>query len=200
MIGLDTAKIGNGILVGADGTVMLATAAGGVYSAYASTLPVGAKPAAIWWPRYAFGSTLTDNSGATPQFLMASNTLSAGAALWKYSGGTFIDITPHVGGTPGLAVSPDCVAMPWHSGQRIAAVMDFSSVVHLMTSVDTGANWTDRGAISPDALYVRYRPGDTSLNQLFIADGTQLRVSPTHGANLIGKTIAGSLVIGIEPY
>lgn len=205
MIGFSIAPIGNGVLIGTDGQIKIATTAGGAYSSYGDPLPAGFSPSAIWWPRYQFGSTSASNSGATPQYLIASDTEDgSGNTVYKVtaSGVTFTDITPSVGGFTGLAVSPDCIAMPFKSGSRIAAVLLFDTEVHIVTSVNAGSAWTDRGQVDDSALYIRYRRGDLTLNQLLLANGiTDFTVSPTHGSNLISKSSpTTSALIGAEFY
>lgn len=206
MIGLDCAPIGNGILVGSDGQVMIATAAGGTYSAYGDPLPAGAKPSAIVWPRYQFGSTSASNSGATPQYLLASDTLTAGnAALWKVtaSGVTFTDITPLIGGEYGIAVSPDCITMPWRSGAIIVAILMFGSLPRLVVSTTSGASWVDGGVLDENSLYIRTRKNDLQNKQAFMAISGP-GYSPAYRAatpSVVTKSYpSSSIVLGIEPY
>lgn len=199
--GVDTQKVGTVVLIGTAGQVVKATS-GGAYSAYGDPMPTGSAPSAIWIPAKQFGGT-TNNGGANPQYLVASSVLTASdESLWKVtaSGVTFTDITPQIGGVYGVAVSPDCIAMPWGSGSKIAAIMDFGGDIHLVTSTNAGASWTNRGQINDDALYVRFRKGDTQALQLFISNGDELTVSPSLGANLISKSIASDEIIGVEPF
>lgn len=203
MIGFSTAPIGNGVLVGTDGQVVIATTAGGAYSAYGDPLPAGAKPSAIWWPR--FKTSGADNSGSTPDYWLFSDTLTASnESLWYVSsaGTVFTSRTPLISADYGLAVSPDCLAIPFRIGTELAIVGLFDTEVHLMTSVNSGVAYTDRGQIDDAALYVRFRRGDVSLMQLLIANGiTDFTVSPTLGANLIAKTSpTTSALIGGEFY
>lgn len=201
--GVDTQKPGTAILIGTSGQVVKSTS-GGTYSAYGSAMPAGATPAALWLPHFQFG-TSTPNAGSTPQFLVASNTLTAGnESLWKVtsSGTVYTDITPFISGEYGIAVSPDCISMAYKSGERIAVIMDFGGTIKLVTSDDAGATWVSRAILAADALYVRFRNTDLTANQLFVANGSNnILVSPSFGANLILKTApTEDSVIGIEPF
>jgi hypothetical protein len=199
--GFDTQKVGTVVLLGTDGQVMKAVS-GGTWGNYGDPFPTGANPSAIWIPAKQFGGT-TANSGTNPQYLVASDTLTAGdESLWKVtdSGVTFTDITPEIGGVYGVAVSPDCIAMPFVNGNKIAIIADFDGDIHLLTTTSAGASWTDRGTINAGANYIRFRRGDTQALQLFIANGDELTVSPSLGANLISKTIASDAIIGAEPF
>lgn len=199
--GIDTQKVGSVVLVGTDGQVAKA-AAGGVYASYGDPMPTGAIPSALWLPAKQFGGT-TNNSGSNPQYLVASSVLTASdESLWKVtaSGVTFTDITPSIMGVFGVAVSPDCIAMSYVNGGKIAVIMDFDGDIHLLTSANAGASWTDRGIINADAFYVRFRRSDTQALQLFIANEDELTVSPSFGANLISKSIASDAITLAEPF
>ena len=200
-VGIDTQKVGTVVLVGMDGQVVKASA-GGSYSAYGDPLPTGAVPAALWIPAKQFGGT-TNNSGANPQYLVASDVLTAGnESLWKVtaSGVTFTDITPQISGDYGVAVSPDCIAMSWGSGSKIAALMDFDGDIHLVTSTNAGGTWSDRGVFNPGSNYVRFRKSDAQALQLFIANDDELTVSPSLGSNNISKAIAANAITLSEPF
>lgn len=199
--GFDTVKaVGSTVLAGANLQTKGATS-GGVFSNYGMAMPASAQPQALWIPRYAFGSTSVSNTSGTLDFLVSSGTLSANAALWKNENGTMTDITPLQGGVGGVAVSAGHVAMPWKSGSRIAGVFSYPTGMRLKVSTTTGSSWTDRGALSDDALYIRYRNSDTTMNQLYIANGTNILVSADHGATLLTRIAPnGSITRGIEVY
>lgn len=205
--GLDTIKIGVPVLAGGEAQVKIATSAGGAYSAYGSATPTGTEPTALVIPRYQFGSTSTSNAGTnTPQYLMASSVLGTGnKAVLKVtaSGATFTDITPQVSSDFGIALGARCIAMPWRSGSRIAAVLMFGSSPRLVVSTNAGAAWTDRGILNANAVQVAYRNGDTTMQQLFLTNGSPA-YSPSHGASIISKAYPGDSatepILGILPY
>lgn len=205
--GLGTQKLGDAVLVGSDGQVQIATTDGGAYSAYGSAMPTDAQPAAIVQPRYQFSSTTVGNiNTGTPQYLVGSNVLSSGgASLWRVtaSGATFTDITPIVSSDEGLVIAPKSLAMPWWSGSRIAAILDFGGSPRLVVSTNAGTAWTDRGILDDDARMVTYRKGDKTMQQLFFANGGPA-YSPNHGQSIIVKPYPGDSatepVIGIAVY
>lgn len=170
-------------------------------------MPTGGQPGAIWIPKKAFGSTVTDNSGTTPDYLVASGTLSAGGhSMWKVINGTMNAITPQIAAVKGLAVSPNCLAMPWWSGNRISAILNFGGTRRLVVSTDAGSSWTATAQpLSNNATYIRYRKGDKQMRQLFIADTVPV-YSPDHGGTLYPKTHpspSGSLTDALlfcDPY
>lgn len=206
--GGDTIKIGTVSLFGADNQIKKNTTNGGAYSNYGIAMASGTDPTAIVIPRYIFGSASTTNASTnTPEYLVGSTALSAGnAGLWKVtsSGATFTDITPVLTGQYGKAQTANCLAMPWRSGSRIAAILTFNTTRHLVTSINAGAAWTDRGALTATADYIHYRKGDTTLNQLFgigYADATKPFYSPNHGAALYEKTSPTTDdLLGIQVY
>lgn len=191
--GIDTSKIGTTVLTGADNVVMKANS-GGAYASYV-TMPTGAQPQAIHIPTRLFGGT-TYNNTTSPDFLVASGTLSSGAALWKSISGTLSDITPNIGGVKGLATSPNCLDMPWWTGLRIAAVLAFGTVNHLVTTENAGTAWSDRGEVA--GSFVRYRKGDKLSKYLFIANGVPA-YSPDHGANTYNKTHPSPSGSSVDP-
>jgi len=202
--GFDTQKVGAVSLAGADGQVYRATTLGGTYTAYGDPMPTGAQPSCIIIPRYK--SSGAANSGSSPDYIVYSSVLTAGneAAWYVSAGGTvFTNITKTIGGEYGVAVSPNCADACYKLYNRYAAVLLFGTEVHLITSVNNGTAWTDRGQIADDANYIRYRPSDATGNQLFIANGTDgIIVSPSHGSNLITtKSVPSSdQIIGLEPF
>lgn len=173
--GLSPITIGAAILAGADNQVKIATSAGGSYSNYGSAMPTGADPNAILIPRRDFGSTTADNANtSTPEYLVASATLTAGnAALWKVtaSGATFTNVTPTTGGQYGKAVSPRCLAMPWYNGSRIITLLEYGSDRKLGVSVNTGSSWAFSATLNAEARWLAIRKGDQQMRQAFIANG-----------------------------
>jgi hypothetical protein len=90
--------------------------------------------------------------------------------------------------------------MPWASGDIIVAVLEFNVTTKLVTSNDAGANWSDRGGLS-DFYNIVMRDGDTTFNQLFIADGANgPKYSADRGANVVSKTGPGGNALWVDVY
>jgi hypothetical protein len=128
--------------------------------------------------------------------------------VWEVTstGVTFDDITPEISTEFGVAVGPHCIAMPWRSALRCAALLAFDGSIHLLTKIDLGSastTWTDRGAVTANALYISYRKGDLTLNQLYFVDG-QPQYSPNHGATIYERPFpfdeTTTPALFIEPY
>jgi len=205
--GFDTIKVGTVVLAAASGQTRIATTPGGAYSSYGSAMPAGSQPSALLVPRLTFTGA-SNISTSTPVYLVASNALTAGnASLWKVtaSGVTFTDITPLIGSDYYQAVSEFCIHIPWRSGSRIAVIGLFNATRHLLTTLSAGTVWSDRGVLTSNARYVRYRKGNVAMNQLYLADGVP-SYSPDHGANIYDKThpdpagSASAPLLSIEPY
>ena len=198
--GFDTSKVGTIVLVGCGNQVYKASA-GGAYAAYGTTLPSGFAPSCIWIPRYQFTSSTTLNNATNPEYLIASNVEDgAGETMYRVtaSGNTFFAVSPDFGGK-GLAVSQDCLAMPYKSSKRISAVLDFSGSTKLVTSISTGSAWLNRDTVL-GALSVRYRRGDSSLMQLYVSSQGGLVISQNHGALLQTRLSPGpTALLGAEP-
>lgn len=197
--GMDVNRIGTPVIASADGLARKATS-GGAFADY------GAKAqGAIFIPRFVFGSTSSGNTGTTPEYLLAAGAADGGETVWKVtsSGGTHTAITPTIGGNDGLAVSPDCVVMPWRRGDYILAVLSFGGTPRMIVSVDTGANWTDGGVIDAAANYVRVRRGDSLHKQAFITNGGPAYI-PNYRAGTISiytrNYPSTDDLILIEPY
>lgn len=181
--GFDTNKLLVGSVAAASGQVENATTAGGAYAPYGSVFPVGAQPNALWLPGRIFGSASSNNTASTPEYLAASALLTAtNQALWKVTatGATFTDITPQIGADYGLALSPNCIAMPLKTGLKMAAMLNFGGDIHLVTSNNAGVGWTDRGALDNGA-YPRYRDSDGFIVELYFLDDAPY-FSPNLGA------------------
>lgn len=200
--GFDTQKLGNIVLAGANGQVREAIA-GAAYADYGDPVPTLAQPSAIYIPAKQFGSS-SANSGANPHYLLGSFLLTAGdESLWKVtsSGTVFTDITPSIGGVFGVACSPDCIAVAWWNSSYMAVIFDFEGARHLLTTKNGGTTWTDRGEVNPLARYVRFRRGDKTSQQLYIANNSDgILISQNMGA--IRTALAapdGATILGIEP-
>jgi hypothetical protein len=182
--GFDAQKVGAVSLAADAGDVYRATTFGGAYSLYA-TMPASSTARKLWIPRYQFGGS-TANDGSDVQFLVASR-VDGGTNeyLWKVTaaGATFTNITPQVGADYGRVSNIGAEQgplMPWQSGNIIAAALQFGANIRLVTSNNAGTSWTDRGTLTT-GYQVKMRRGDTSLNQIFIADSTFPRYSPDRG-------------------
>lgn len=202
--GFDTIKIGAASLAATDGAVLLATTAGGAYSAYA-TMPAGAQAGCIVIPRYVFGSTSGSNTtDSAPEFLVGSPTLTAGnAALWKVTatGATFTDITPNDGIYYGTVVSANALAMPWYSGAIIAGLFDFNGTRKLCVSTNAGATWTITATgVDAAADYIQFRKGDKTMQQVFFANGSAIAYSKNRGATLSARTYPQATITGVQVY
>lgn len=173
--GVDTQKLGTVSLVGVAGQVQRATTNGGSYSAYGSALPAGARPTALFIPRYKFAGTNNGAGISTPDYLIASDASATGESVWKVtaSGVTFTAITPNDGSADGLAIGPNCIHIPWHSTayQDILLLLRFGSDVKLARSVNGGSTYDFSDALHGQAAYVTTRRSDTQRKQLFIANG-----------------------------
>jgi hypothetical protein len=201
-LSIDTQKIGTIALAGGAGQVMKATS-GGAWAAYGDPMPDDVQPIAIWIPRYK--SSGVANSGANPDYIVATDTLATGnESVWyvSASGTVFTDISPAaIGGDYGLAVSPDCITNAFKSGLRYAALLSFDGVVKLHTSVNAGSSWTNRSTVL-DANYVRYMRGDATLQKLYISSGAgAIIISQNHGAALATRLAPDDAeLIGVEPF
>ena len=203
--GGDAVRIGNASLFAADQQVMKASSLGGAYSAYGSALTGSAQPYAICIPKKAIGST-SDNSSSSPDYIVASDAVDgSGDSIWKVTsaGATATAITPTIGGFVGLAVSPRCVAMSWWSGSKIAAILEFDGVRHLVTSSNAGTSWTDCGAVGDTADCLKMRKGDRNAVELYYVDGAAVIFSPDFGVTLYEKSFEGNdttEAAGVEVY
>lgn len=203
--GFDTVKLGAQSLAGKDDRAAIATTLGGAYANYGDVIAASGQPTCIVVPRYDFGSLTSNNSNtATPEYLVGSNTSSGNHYLSKTtaSGTTETDITPQVGADFGEAVSGNCLAMAFRSGNRIAAILLFDATRHLVVSTNAGGAWTDRGAVEDDADFITYRKGDGLFTQLFFADGVEgPAYSGNHGAVIAHKSYPSEdPLVGIAVY
>jgi hypothetical protein len=202
--GCDTIRIGDVCLAGIDGQVMKSSA-GGAFAAYGSAMPTGGQPNAIYIPRFKFGTTDQTNTTSDPEYLVASDTLTAGnEALWKVTstGTVFTDITPHDGTNYGLAVAHNCMSMHWKSGSKIAGVFQFGAGRKLAVSEDAGASWAFQ-VLNANALSVEFRKGDPSATKLYISNGNPA-YSPDLGDSVTTKAFPGDAstnpILGMQIY
>lgn len=203
--GMDTEKIGNPALAGGEGQVKIATTKGGSYGDYGDPLVASFIPQALVVPRKTFAGGNNINTN-TPDYLIASSAVDGGGeTMYKVttSGTTETAITKTISGNKGLALSPHCVAVSWWSSSYMAAVLMFGSLPRLITSIDAGATWSDRGVLDTSARAICFRKGDTQSLQLFLAAG-QPAYSPNRGASVILKAFPADYtsepVIGIAVF
>lgn len=173
--GIDTEKIGDPVLIGSVGQVLIATTSGGAYSDYGDPLPDGALPTAIFVSRLEFGSTTVQNiETIDPQFLLGSSTATDDdETLWKVeTGGTdFISITPTSGGDPGTIPDHTCIDIPWRSGKIILGIFDFGGTRKLGRSLDSGGSWSLSSALDDAARCLVTIVNDKNNRQLWFANG-----------------------------
>jgi hypothetical protein len=184
--GFDTARLGAVSLAGMSGKVRKATTQGGAYSDYGSALPTDARPTAIYIPRYKFDGTNNGSGVTSPDYLLASDTLSSGgASLWKVTGGgtVFTDITPTSGAYKGLAIGPNCLHIPWASTyyQHILAMLSFNGLRKIAISTDSGATWKIISSLNVAAGMVTTRRSATKGSRLFATNGANASYSGFYG-------------------
>lgn len=203
--GIGAVKIGDLLLVGSNKQTKQTTSAGGSAN-YGTLIPQpNGQPHAILIPRYQFSGS-ANNAVSNPHYLVGSGTLVGGtAALWKATndGSLYTHITPTSGGTVGVAGHPHCLAMPWYSGSVMAVVYKFGTTPRLLTSINAGGSWTDRGTMTASGRMVAFRKGDTTMQQLWGADQKPF-YSPNFGLTRVYKNFPaeGSLepVLGVSPF
>lgn len=206
--GFDTGRLGLVTLAGTDTEVVIATTAGGAYSNYRATA-VNTVATAIFIPRYKFSGANNGIGVSAPDFIYASaepEGLTLNGLFKVTSGGaTIADITPEDSGADkGLAVSPNCLAVPWYSTayQDLLAVLSFAGARKLAVSIDGGASWEISGALHSSAAFITTRRSDTRRKQLWINNGPNIaycsdyKVSPLLISTRIGPS--GDTVLGID--
>ena len=179
--GFDLQRSGTVSYAAANNAILKASTFGGSYSTDQSLS--GVQAGLIESPWYIRNSLTALNSGGSPQYIfgLTSPDGSSHTLYWVVSG-TPVNITPVIGGNPGIVTIPNCLTT-W-KGKYIAAVLSFGGVLHLVTSIDGGSTWVDRGVVN--APYVRVRRQSATPGQLFMA-GTALDYSPSFGASIISK-------------
>lgn len=206
--GFDAQKLGNVTLAGVSGKVMRATTAGGTYTDYGDPLPAGARPTALFIPRYKFAGTNNGSGVSAPDYLIGSNAFASSESLWKVtaSGVTYTAITPNDGSNDGVAVGPNCLHIPWHSSayQDILALLSFAGTRKLARSVNSGSTYAFTSALHADAAYVTTRRSDTKRKQCFIANGpdvaycAEYRASPMVFTARVGPS--DDSLLGVEVW
>ncbi len=143
--GFDVQGMGGTVSLAAitGGQVKKATTFGGAYANEGAAL---ADIAYVIIPWYQWSSDSAANTGSTPDYLIGLSAQSGGGSLFRDAGGVRTDITPVVGGVDALFTSANFATM-WKS-QRIAVIGNISGTPHVFTTVDAGANWSDRGAVA----------------------------------------------------
>jgi hypothetical protein len=202
--GFDTIKIQPGALAAAVDRVGITTSAGGSYSEYAA---LSDPPICIVVPRYRLGSTSSSNADDEPDFVFGIEDLLEGVSVFAVEGGdpvTATDITPTVESEIGRPNSANAITMPWGSGKRLAAVLNFLSTTRLLTMDNLGTDntWTDRGEITPPGDgYIRMRKGDKGLKELYFVVEGNLYYSPDFGATILEREKpTEDQIAGIEVY
>lgn len=209
--GFDTIRIGTVTLAGYAGNVGRSTTEAGTYSLYSSGFTFA--PACLHIPRYAFGSTTTDNiNTTTPEYLAANyNQVRKVTA----SGATITNITPTLG-TPPVYTSTNHVVMPWTDGNKIAAVFIFNvppnHIGRLYRSSNAGASWSvdstqsiGGGNTFLKTPYIRMRRTDAFAKELYITSNGDIFFSPDFGETtreIVSPVVNNDSdsVIGIEVY
>lgn len=190
---IETVKVMPSLLA-STGSAVLLSQEGGTFANY-SYVPGSANAFVFASPRYELGSTSVSNANNTPELVVVSSVLSSGSqTAWEVtsSGATYSNITPTVS-VPGVAVDHRGLAMPWKSGARAAAILEFDGTRRLMVKTDIGSattTWTNRGTLTDDANMVTYRKGDANMQELYGTDG-RVWYSPDHGATIYSKNYPG---------
>ncbi len=209
-IGFDTVKIGLQALCGRSGGVEINTDLSDDtedYALYGSVLPTSATAKCIVVPRYQPNTATTDNSNTdTPQYILASSVLSAGSeSVWLVDndGNDFNDITPNNGGNEGLAVSPNCMVMPFRRGNKIATIFNYNGTRRLFTNNGTFGNWNDEQVLGDNADYIRMRKADTLTQELYYVDDVPY-LSVDFGVTVVARSYpddeSTNPCAGIEVY
>lgn len=178
--GFDVQHNGTVSIASCEGKTRKATTLGGAYS---DDETWGANPILVEMPWGTRNSLIANNSGSSPEYVVGLDAADgSGNTLYWVVGGTPVDITPMVSGNPGIPAGADCLCT-W-LGKYVAYLGVFGGTTKLVTSVDAGATWIDRGAVNAD--YLRLRRLSGTPGQLYPA-GTVLRYSSSFGAALITK-------------
>lgn len=206
--GFDTGRLGTVTMGPADGQIRIATTQGGAYADYRAT-PTDTEGTCIFIPRYKFSAANNGIGVSAPDFIFASDIPASGTnnGLFKVTAGgaTLTNITPvDSGADKGLAVSHNCLAIPWYSSayQDILGILDFDGVRKFVVSDDAGTTWVISGALNADANFITTRRSDTQRRQVFLTNGpnavysSSYRSDPPLLATRIGPN--ADTLIGIE--
>lgn len=178
--GFDIQHNGTVTIAGSSGKTRKATTLGG---AYADDETWGANPSLVEIPWSKRNATTLNNTGSSPEYIVGLSAADGlGNTLYWVVGGTPVDITPMISGNPGIPAGANCLCT-W-LGTRISYLASFAGTVHLVTSIDGGTTWVDRGAVT--ASYLRLRRRATQPGQLY-GVGAVFKYSNTNGASLITK-------------
>lgn len=178
--GFDVQHNGTVSYAAVSGKVRKATTLGGSYSDNQS---FGADPLLIEIPWSTRNASSVNNSGSSPQYIVGLDAPDSGSTLFWIVSGSPVDITPSIGGDPGIAVGPDCLTT--YLGKYVAFLAFFGGTKHLVTSKNGGGSWTDRGTV--DAVYARVQRRAAAPGKLYLA-GSALKFSSTFGVALASKT------------
>lgn len=190
--GFDVQHDGTVSYAAIQGAVKKASTLGGSYSGYAS---FGANPILIEMP-WGTKNSRSPNGGPNPEVIVGLDAPDSGKTLLWFVGGSPVDITPVIGGYPGIPVGANCLCT-W-LGIYIALIATFGSSQRLVTSNDGGAHWQDKGPI--DANYLRLRRLARTPGQLYAA-GDIFDYSPDFGYTLVGKSKPGADALQFfEPF
>lgn len=165
---------------------------GGSYSDDQTFTP---NPVLIEIPWAIRNSNTTLNTGSSPQYIIGLDAPDGSdhTLFWVVSGSP-VNITPVIGGNPGIPVGPNCLCT-W-LGRYVAFIGSFGGTKHLVVSIDGGSTWLDRGAVN--AIYLRLRRLAKTPGQLYTA-GATLKYSSTFGAVLASKTMPAANLVFFEP-
>lgn len=194
----DLEMIGGASLAAANAQVKIATSIGGSYSnAAGGTLSAG-QPVTLVISVRRFPHGSTQYSASNPDYLLASDTATAGAAVWKVDGatGTKTDITPTAGA---VGVGPN-LATIWQTSSLcyILIVVSVGGVYKLYRSLDGGSTWSlSKTCVNP--IYLRYKRNSPAV--LYLLDGSNFYISLDHGATWLQDTLPSSRVtVAMDMY
>lgn len=165
-----------------------ATTLGGAYSDDQTWTQ---NPGLVVIPWSKRNSLALDNTGSSPEYIVGLLAPDGSShTLFWIVGGVPVNITPVIGGNPGIPAGPDCLTT--YLGKYIAYLGLFGGVTHLVTSKDGGATWIDRGAV--DGKYIRVKRLDNPAGQkLYVCGGGVFDYTSTFGVNLAAKSKPGTL-------
>lgn len=185
--GFDLQHLGSVSYAGATGKVRKATTLGGSFSDDQS---FGASPILIEIPWSKRNATTLNNTGSSPEYVVGLGAPDSGHTLFWVESGSPTNITPTIGGNPGIPAGAN--SLTTYLGKYIAFLAAFGGTKHLVTSKNGGTSWTDRGAL--DASYARVRRLASSPGQLFLA-GNVLDYSSSFGVAKVSKTKPSSAAL-----
>ena len=197
--GGDMQLVGTKVLAGSAGAVRVATSGG----AYANETNSPASGVAIKIPRYRIGGTSDNTDVAQPDYYVGANAEVTSETLWSVKAATGATaVTPDGTASGELIFNPQGLDVAFYDSNRVAVLTSKVGVITLWTSTNGGSTWSDRGAMGVGTSHVRFRKGDTSGTQLFLADeDSGVGVSSDFGANIEYKASPDvGVVKGVEVY